>query len=75
MDEESWHCFFEDFDGNVLVSVEGWEDPETAAHWGQRIIDNPEMFTLFDPDGVEVPATEIDPDASFNVEQHVAEEL
>ena len=75
MDEEMWFCVFEDFDGRVLVTTEGWEDPELAAHWGQRVLDSPELFTLFDPDGAEVSATEIDPDLSFHVEQHSADVL
>lgn len=69
MDEELFHCWFETSEGLVLRTEDGWETPEEAAHWGQRVLDHPDEFTLFDPDGMEVDGDQADPDRGFNVEQ------
>lgn len=65
---EEFRCYFETPSGMILVSEESFEDPEAAALWGSRILDNPDMFDLVNADDEVIPATEIDQELEYTVE-------
>ena len=69
MDTEAWRCYFQTPDGTVLSTQEAFDSAEDAALYGEQIIANPDDYTLCDPDGYPVDASEFDPDAEFTVEQ------